>query len=79
MTTVNIHEAKTQLSRLLVRVEQGETVTIAKAGKPIARLTSIHAPQEQRRLGFLAGQAQIPEDFDTMGANQIANEFEGLV
>ena len=77
MTTVNIHEAKTQLSRLLVRVEQGETVTIAKAGKPVARLTGIETPTERKRLGFLAGQAQIPDDFDILGADQIADEFEG--
>ena len=76
MTTVNIHEAKTQLSRLLVRVEQGETVTIAKAGKPVARLTGIETPPERKRLGFLAGQAQIPDDFDTLGADRIADEFE---
>ena len=77
MTTVNIHEAKTQLSRLLARVEQGETITIAKAGKPIARLTAIEAPPQPRHLGFLAGGAQIPDDFDTLGADQIADEFEG--
>ena len=76
MTAVNIHDAKTQLSRLLVRAEQGETVTIAKAGKPVARLTGIAASPEPKRLGFLAGQTHVPDDFDTMQAEQIADEFE---
>ena len=53
MTAVNIHEAKTQLSRLLVCAEQGEAVTIAKAGKPVARLMGITASPEPKRLGFL--------------------------
>lgn len=79
MDTVNIHEAKTQLSRLLARAAQGETVVIAKAGHPIAKLTPIDAPAagKSRRLGFLEGVFQIPDDFDTMGSDTLADDFEG--
>ncbi len=79
MDTVNIHEAKTHLSRLLTRVAQGETVVIAKAGQPIAKLTGIDAPSpaQARRVGFLAGAFIIPNDFDTMGGESIAEAFEG--
>lgn len=79
MDIVNIHEAKTHLSRLLARVAQGESVVIAKAGRPIAKLTPMDAPAsgQSRRLGFLKGAFEIPEDFDTMGSDIIADEFEG--
>ncbi|MFP4161895.1 MAG: type II toxin-antitoxin system Phd/YefM family antitoxin [Ectothiorhodospira sp.] len=79
MDTVNIHQAKTQLSRLLARAAKGETVIIAKAGQPIAKLTPIDAPpaNQMRRLGFLSGVFQIPEDFDTMGREEITGMFSG--
>lgn len=79
MDTVNIHEAKTHLSRLLARAAKGETVVIAKAGQPIAKLTPIDAPPagKTRRLGFLEGVFQIPDDFDTLGSDTIAEMFEG--
>lgn len=79
MDTVNIHEAKTHLSRLLARAADGETVLIAKAGQPIAKLTPIDAPPigKKRRLGFLEGAFQIPDDFDTMGSDTITEAFEG--
>ncbi|MCG5501903.1 MULTISPECIES: type II toxin-antitoxin system Phd/YefM family antitoxin [Ectothiorhodospira] len=79
MDTVNIHEAKTQLSRLLARASQGETVIIAKAGRPIAKLTPIDTPSASkvRRLGFLKGAFQIPDDFDTMASDEIAEMFGG--
>ncbi|MDZ7851988.1 MAG: type II toxin-antitoxin system Phd/YefM family antitoxin [Halomonas sp.] len=79
MDTINIHEAKTHLSRLLARAAQGETVLIAKAGQPIAKLTPIDAPPvgKKHRLGFLAGAFEIPDDFDTMGGDTIADEFVG--
>ncbi|MGE0222294.1 MAG: type II toxin-antitoxin system Phd/YefM family antitoxin [Acetobacteraceae bacterium] len=77
MTTVNIHEAKTHLSRLIERAAGGETVIIAKAGKPLVKLTALDAPagSAQRRLGFMQGQFAIPEDFDTMGSGEIARLF----
>lgn len=79
MATVNIHEAKTHLSRLLARAAKGETIVIAKAGQPIAKLTPLDAPSagQARRLGFLEGVFQIPDDFDTMGSDTITEMFDG--
>lgn len=71
MTTVNIHEAKTHLSRLLERVAAGETVIIARAGEPIAKVSPLEATTPPRRLGFLAGEFRIPRDFDRMGEEEI--------
>lgn len=64
MIEVNVHEAKTHLSRLLVKVEQGEEVIIARAGEPIAKLVRLDAPARSRKLGEYAGQIQIADDFD---------------
>lgn len=75
MSTVNIHAAKTHLSRLIDQAARGESVVIAKAGKPIAKLTAIEAPSHPRRLGFLQGQIAVPDDFDRMGAEEIARLF----
>ncbi|MDB5476174.1 MAG: Prevent-host-death protein Phd/YefM [Phenylobacterium sp.] len=79
MRTVNIHEAKTHLSRLVERAAQGESFVIAKAGKPLVKVTAIGAPDRpaMRRIGFLAGQISVPDDFDTMGAEEIRQLFEG--
>lgn len=79
MATVNIHEAKTHLSRLLERVAKGETIVIAKAGKPMARLTPLASREEtaKRRIGFLDGQFKVPDDFDTMFADEIEEMFYG--
>ena len=78
MQTVNIHAAKTQLSRLIEAVEAGEEIIIARAGKPVARLVPIApAVPEKRRLGVLNGKFNIPDDFDTMFADEIADLFEG--
>lgn len=75
MTTVNIHEAKTQLSRLLAAVEGGETVTIARSGKPVARLVRFEAEGHQQRLGFLQGHGSVPDDFDEIEADRIEALF----
>ena len=75
MTTVNIHDAKTHLSRLLARVEAGETVVIARAGTPVATLGPVDAPAAGRRLGFLAGEFRIPRDFYRLGREEIAALF----
>ncbi len=77
MATVNIHDAKTHLSRLLARVEAGETVVIARAGTPVAALGPVDAPVAARRLGFLAGAFRVPRDFDRMGREKIAALFGG--
>ena len=77
MRTVNIHEAKTQLSRLVDAAAKGDGFIIAKAGKPMVKVLALEAPAggERRRLGFLAGQFSVPEDFDRMGADEIAALF----
>ncbi|WP_110654446.1 type II toxin-antitoxin system Phd/YefM family antitoxin [Salinicola halimionae] len=77
METVNIHEAKTRLSQLLAKAAEGEGFVIAKAGKPIARVTAIDSPDagQQKRLGFMKGQFKVPEDFDRMGEEEIADMF----
>ena len=75
MSTVNIHDAKTHLSRLIEQAAQGEQVIIAKAGKPLVKLTALEAPAQPRRLGFLKGQIAVPEDFDTMGTEEIVRLF----
>ena len=79
MHTMNIHEAKTHLSRLIEQVAQGESFVIAKAGKPIAKIVPLDAPSlnEQRRVGFLAGQIAVPDDFDQVGQAQIEHLFYG--
>ncbi|TPQ28730.1 type II toxin-antitoxin system Phd/YefM family antitoxin [Methylomonas koyamae] len=77
MATVNIHEAKTHLSRLVDQAASGESFVIAKAGKPMVRVCALDSPQagQVRRTGFMVGQIQVPEDFDTMGSDEIAGLF----
>ena len=79
METVNIHDAKTHLSRLVERVAKGETVIIAKAGKPMVKLVPLEQTDvdTSRRLGGLEGRFKIPDDFDTMMADEIAEMFNG--
>jgi len=79
MQTVNIHEAKTQLSKLIERASKGEPFIIAKAGKPLVKVTSLNAPTgaQIRRLGFLVGEITVPSDFDRMGEAEIAWLFGG--
>ncbi|MFU8858248.1 MAG: type II toxin-antitoxin system Phd/YefM family antitoxin [Deferrisomatales bacterium] len=76
MITVNIHEAKTHLSRLLAQVAAGEEVVIAKAGKPIARLSALERGEGVRVLGRDAGLFSVPEDFDAPLAEEVLAEFE---
>lgn len=75
--TVNIHEAKTQLSRLIERAVQGDSFIIAKAGKPLVKVTSLDVVplKPARRLGFLAGQMRVPDDFDQIGRANIEELF----
>jgi antitoxin (DNA-binding transcriptional repressor) of toxin-antitoxin stability system len=75
--TLNIHEAKTHLSKLIDQAVRGQPFVIAKAGKPlvkVSRLDAVDAPPRQR-LGFLAGQIEVPDDFDRMGEAHIAQLF----
>jgi prevent-host-death family protein len=77
MGVINIHAAKTQLSRLLDAAAAGEEVIIARAGKPVARLVPITATRQPRRLGTLAGKLHIPDDFDDPLPDEIIALFEG--
>ena len=77
MHTVNIHEAKTHLSRLIEKAAKGEPFIIAKAGKPLVKVMPLDAPAagEKRRTGFMAGQFSVPDDFDRMGEAEIEAMF----
>lgn len=79
MKTVNIHEAKTHLSRLIDDASKGKPFIIAKAGKPMVKVVAIDAPagRQVRRLGFLKGEFLIPDDFDQMGHREIEKLFTG--
>lgn len=79
MKTVNIHEAKTHLSKLVEEAARGEPFVIAKAGKPIVKVTALGVPTgaQIRRLGFLMGQISVPDDFEGMGRKEIERLFGG--
>jgi len=79
MKTVNIHEAKTQLSKLIDEASKGDGFVIAKAGKPVVKVIALSAPTgtQVRRLGFMAGQIAVPDDFDRMGQEEIETIFGG--
>ena len=77
MKLVNVHEAKTHLSRLLDEVSQGREVTIAKAGKPVARLVPVESPRPTRSPGFLRGRIRIADDFDAPLPDDVQSSFEG--
>ena len=77
--TVNIHEAKTQLSKLVDQAAKGEPFIIAKHGKPLVKVTALNAPSEGqiKRTGFLEGHIAVPEDFYRMGSAEVERLFEG--
>lgn len=77
MRTVNIHDAKTQLSRLVDQAAKGEPFIIAKAGKPMVKVIPLgaHEVADMKRVGFLAGHIRVPDDFDRMGAAEIEQLF----
>jgi prevent-host-death family protein len=77
MKTVNIHEAKTHLSRLVEEAAKGEPFVIARAGKPLVKVVSVEETPRKRRIGFLEGQFSVPDDFDTMFAKEIEEMFYG--
>lgn len=78
MHTYNIHDAKTQLSRLVDQAAKGEAFVIAKAGKPMVKVMALDTPEPShaKRFGFLAGQISVPDDFDRMGDATITAMFE---
>jgi prevent-host-death family protein len=79
MQTVNIHEAKTQLSRLVEQVVHGEPFVIAKAGKPLVKVVALDAPSGAKRcpIGFMKGRVKVPDDFDRMGQAEVEKLFSG--
>ena len=79
MQTYNIHDAKTQLSKLVEMAAKGESFVIAKAGKPMVKVIALDTPEssQMKRFGFMAGQIKVPDDFNTMGAGEIQNLFGG--
>jgi len=79
MQIVNIHEAKTHLSRLIDQAVKGEPFVIAKAGKPLVKVMAFNAqePGQEKRLGFLEKQISVPDDFDRMGRVEIELLFGG--
>ena len=77
MQQVNIHEAKTHLSRLIEKAVKGESFVIAKSGKPMVTVSAYAPPPDPaKRLGFLKGALEIPADFDSMGSEEIQAIFE---
>jgi prevent-host-death family protein len=79
MQTINIHEAKTHLSRLVEEAAKGNVFIIAKAGKPMVKVLPLSEGElvEAGRLGFMSGEISVPDDFDSMGADEVIRLFEG--
>ncbi len=77
MTVVNIHEAKTQLSRYVDQAAAGEEIIIARSGKPVARLVPLAEPNRPRVLGLGTGRFRMPEHFDRMAQDEILQMFFG--
>ena len=78
MKSVNIHEAKTHLSRLVERVQAGEEIIIAKAGRPAARLVPIEGVRKPVKIGGLKDRTPVPDDFNTMFEKEIEALFSGV-
>jgi prevent-host-death family protein len=77
MRQVNIHHAKTHLSRLVDQAAKGEPFIIAKAGKPLVKVVPIEPEARPPRLGFMRGEFTVPDDFDTFMQDEIIAMFEG--
>lgn len=75
MHTVNIHEAKAQLSKLVDQAAKGESFVITKAGKPLVKVVPVDAPMTAQRLCFMVGEIAVPADFDRMGSDEIERMF----
>ena len=77
METINIHEAKTHLSRLVEKAAKGEAFIIAKAGKPMVKVVPLDPPEEKKikRIGFMEGEFNVPEDFKAFGREEIEEMF----
>jgi prevent-host-death family protein len=77
LVTVNLYDAKTNLSRLVERAAAGEEIVVAKAGRPLARLVPLEKPARTRELGFFAGQVVVGPDFDDPLPEEIQAAFDG--
>jgi prevent-host-death family protein len=75
--TVNIHAAKTNLSKLVDQAAAGEEIVIARAGKPVARLVALAEAPKKRRLGGLRGKMRLPDNFDDPLPDWLLDAFEG--
>ena len=78
MLTINIHQAKTQLSRLVDQAANGEAFVIAKAGKPMVKVVALQGDERpgMARLGFMQGEFSVPDDFDQLGSAEIEALFD---
>jgi prevent-host-death family protein len=79
METINIHEAKTHLSRLVEQAAKGQPFIIAKAGKPMVKVVPLDDPESvaEQRFGFMAGRIKVPADFDDIAREEIEVMFSG--
>jgi prevent-host-death family protein len=77
MPTVNVHAARSQLSRLLDAAVAGEDVIIARAGRPVARLVPVEQKNAPRELGILTGKLRVPDNFDDALPEDVIADFEG--
>ena len=79
MQTINIHEAKTHLSRLVDEAAKGNVFIIAKAGKPLVKVMPLAAAELKgaEKLGFMSGEIAVPDDFDSLAATEMIQLFEG--
>ncbi len=77
MPKINIHQAKTHLSRYVEEAAQGKEIIIAKAGKPVARIAPLVASKAKRKLGLLDKKARIPDDFNEPLPDEVLAEFLG--
>lgn len=78
MLTVNIHDAKTNLSKLIEKAVRGESFIIAKAGKPLVKVVAIaQAEGPKPRIGFMKGRLSVPDHFDELGREEISEVFQG--
>jgi prevent-host-death family protein len=77
MTVVNIHDAKTQLSKLIEKAAAGNDVVIARGGKPVARLTRLGSSKRKLKFGILKGKIKISADFDASVSSDVLRQFEG--
>lgn len=79
MKTINIHEAKTHLSRLVEEAAEGKSFVIAKSGKPMVKVSPLSGEDRKgsEKFGFMAGEISVPDDFDSIGREEIMRLFEG--